>query len=68
MFEPEVWKMVRTLERERVDQGVNWRMRLAEERRTARRPTRFGPARGRNAGLGERGASRVGRALLGRGG
>jgi hypothetical protein len=67
MFEPEVWKMVRTLERERVYQGVNWRMRLAEERRATRRLPRFGLARSRGAGHGEP-SVRAGRALVGRGG
>jgi hypothetical protein len=42
MFEPEVWRMVRTLERERADQGVYWRTRLAEERRGAGRLSRIG--------------------------
>src|SRR5690348_17976573 len=41
MFEPEVCKMVRTLERDRVDRAVYWRIRLAEEHRAARRSLRF---------------------------
>ncbi len=68
MFEPEVWRTVHTLERERCDQGVNWRIRFAEERRTARRTLRFGPLRRLDAGAGARLGVAMGRALPGRGG
>ncbi len=68
MFEPELWRMVRTLERERRDQGVDWRMRLADERRAARRSLHFGPRRRLEAAAGARTVVAFGRALPGRGG
>ncbi len=41
MFEPEVWKMVRELEREHTDRQMLWRLRIAQEHRAEPFPVRF---------------------------
>lgn len=53
MFEPEVWRMVRTLEREHTDKAALWRTQLAAEHRGGRSWRPFWRARSLRA-AGER--------------
>lgn len=68
MFEPEVWKMVRTLERDHTDRDAYWRGRLADERRLAKRLMRLGRGRRLQPRQSEGSGVTFGRAVPGRGG